>query len=399
MTHFITHAPADAPAAEALQKFLERRGLFVERETGERGFRPLQNSDRLIVLWSKDAVFSPYRLQVEKRALDAWAEGRLVLVKLDHQFAPVGLRDLDFVDATFDQQRELVAFPEIAKRATAQFAPPPAAVEDALERAPPPQSRGRVDDAPAEPSRKRGGGGGGWGFLALAAFFVIVGAAAAALMAAVWSANRIGPTPGGFDALRTGVDAVGVRYGLPDGAGFAIAAGAIVLGVIFVLLALLRGPRRTRASAPAQKRAEAPAPEAPAGAPPAPQAVFVSYARADAPVVLPVCEAVKRAGSSLWLDKEGIEAGDSWAGEIVRAIKMVKGVAVMCSKAAFESDHVKREIYLADRYKKRLLPVFIEDAPPPEDFEYFFAGVQWLKLHETPEADRGAVMARALEAV
>ncbi|NWG54340.1 MAG: toll/interleukin-1 receptor domain-containing protein, partial [Hydrogenophilaceae bacterium] len=128
-------------------------------------------------------------------------------------------------------------------------------------------------------------------------------------------------------------------------------------------------------------------------------AVFVSYARADSAIVIPVCEAVKAQGPSLWLDKEGIGAGENWAGEIVRAIKAVRGVAVMCSKAAFESDHVKREIYLADRYKKHLLPVFIEDATPPEDFEYFFAGVQHLKLHETPEAERGPAMAKALASV
>jgi hypothetical protein len=68
----------------------------------------------------------------------------------------------------------------------------------------------------------------------------------------------------------------------------------------------------------------------------------------------------------------------------------------MCSKAAFESDHVKREIYLADRYRKKLVPVFIEQAEPPEDFEYFFAGVQALKLFETPEAERPQALIRVL---
>jgi len=68
----------------------------------------------------------------------------------------------------------------------------------------------------------------------------------------------------------------------------------------------------------------------------------------------------------------------------------------MCSKAAFESDHVKREIYLADRYRKKLVPVFIEQAEPPEDFEYFFAGVQILNLYETPEAERPEALNRVL---
>jgi hypothetical protein len=101
-------------------------------------------------------------------------------------------------------------------------------------------------------------------------------------------------------------------------------------------------------------------------------------------------------GKRFWLDQQGIGAGESWAGEIVRAIRAAPGVVVMCSKAAFESDHVKREIYLADRYRKRLVPVFIEQAEPPEDFEYFFAGVQMLNLFETPEAERPEALMRAL---
>ena len=108
---------------------------------------------------------------------------------------------------------------------------------------------------------------------------------------------------------------------------------------------------------------------------------------------------VKGAGRQVWIDKGGIQAGEGWAGEIVRGIKGSSGVMVMCSPNAFESDHIKREVYLADRYKKPMLPVFIADAKPPEDFEYFFAGVQWLELFRLPEAERPAAIGRALAAV
>jgi hypothetical protein len=127
-------------------------------------------------------------------------------------------------------------------------------------------------------------------------------------------------------------------------------------------------------------------------------ALFVSYARANSKDVLPVIEGAKAQGRTFWIDTQGLTAGQGWAGEIVRAIKTTRGVVVMCSKAAFESDHVKREIYLADRYRKKLTPVFIEQAEPPEDFEYFFAGVQQLKLFETPEAERPEALMRALGA-
>jgi hypothetical protein len=150
--------------------------------------------------------------------------------------------------------------------------------------------------------------------------------------------------------------------------------------------------------AKAAKREAAPSAPAPEAEPKQTDTLFVSYARANAKDVLPVIEAAKEHGRSFWIDQKGIVAGQGWAGEIVRAIRTAGGVVVMCSKAAFESDHVKREIYLADRYRKKLTPVFIEQAEPPEDFEYFFAGVQQLKLFETPEAERPQALVSALGA-
>jgi hypothetical protein len=105
---------------------------------------------------------------------------------------------------------------------------------------------------------------------------------------------------------------------------------------------------------------------------------------------------VKSSGREVWIDKGGIQAGEGWAGEIVRAIKGAKSVVVMCSPQAFESDHIKREVYLADRYKKPMLPVFLEAAKMPEDFEYFFAGVQWLELFRMSETDQRAALTKAL---
>jgi len=424
MTVFIAHAPADLEAAQAVEKFLERRGLFVELEDGERAFRPLQFMDSVVMLLSKESVFSPWRLRFDQRALDAWAEQKLTLVKLDHHFAPVGLRDLPAIDASFEAQREFawaavarqIQDQQVAARTQTQSqgqargraAPPPAS-------APPPQDSGdaerdgassearegsvaRAPSAPA-PRKKRGGAKRGGGFLGalLATLLILPGFAALALVGSIWLVNRIGPTPGSVMDVVFGIDAFGVRYGLPSGYAAPIAFGAIALMLLTLLVVISRaftGRERTAEPEASEDHESAPAEPRRSDA----DALFVSYARANAPIVMPVLEQLKRAGRKLWLDQEHLTSGESWAGEIVRAIRTAEGVCVMCSPAAFESDHVKREVYLADRYKKRLLPVFIEEATPPEDFEYFFAGVQHLKLFETPEAERAAVLQRALGA-
>ncbi|NWG53549.1 MAG: toll/interleukin-1 receptor domain-containing protein, partial [Hydrogenophilaceae bacterium] len=254
MTVHIVHAPADQAVAEALQTYLERRGQFVDRESGEMGFRPLMNADVVVMLWSKETPFAPFRLAMEKRALDAWAEGRLVLVKLDPHFAPVGLRDLPFVDATFETQRDLVAWPEIAKRVQ-EAARPPASLDsrsgdmsDAM-RAPAPQA----PSAPPAPARKRGGGALFWVVAVLA---ILAGAGAVAVMASVWLVNRIGAAPGSLADLKAGVDAFAAQYGLPGGVGFHLAAGLAGLALCFIVYALVRRPRRGGAARPRRRGAE-----------------------------------------------------------------------------------------------------------------------------------------------
>ncbi len=378
MTVFIAHAPADRAVAESLEKAIERRGQFAQLDDGQTAMHPVQSNDVMVALISKELLFTPTRLRLEQRALDAWAEGRLIVVKVDRGLAPVGLRDLPAIDASFEAQREF-KWLEVAN-----------AVRERLRAPVRPQAADGAPPAPprAAPAKKFG---------VLSAFLSLLmaapGIAAFAVAASIWLANRIGPSPGSFEDLRAGIDAFGQRYGAPAGVTEWAFAAAITLALSAFAWA---GSRLLVVRPPA---ARAPAPASPSAEPP-PQsdAVFVSYARVNQALVVPVIEAAQRDGRKFWLDQQGIAAGDGWAGEIVRAIKSAAGVMVMCSKAAFESDHVKREIYLADRYHKKLVPVFVEAAEPPEDFEYFFAGVQALKLFETPENERSQAIARMLGA-
>jgi len=379
MTVYVAHAPANREAGEALEKFLERRGQFVELDDGQTALAPVRPSDVVVLLLSKDFVFAPARLRLEQRALDAWADQRLIVVKLDKSIPPVGLRDLPAVDASFEAQREF-KWQEVANAVRETLARPAASALDT----------GKPTAAPPPPARRRSGGSSSLLMFLLA----LPGLAAAAATGSIWLVNRIGPAPGTLDDLRRGIDQFGVRLGAPSGVTewlFLAAIMATLLVFAVIAARLFTPPARSRKSRdatsvvrPTESRLS--------------DAVFVSYARANAKDVLPVIEAAKAQGRDFWIDQKGIAAGQSWAGEIVRAIRTAGGVVVMCSKAAFESDHVKREIYLADRYRKKLTPVFIESAEPPEDFEYFFAGVQQLRLFDMPKAERPQALLSALGA-
>jgi hypothetical protein len=382
---FIAHAEADQAAAEDLKAFLKSRGLVVETETGAKGFRHLQPSDVVIALWSQKSVFGAHRMMMERRMLDAWADGRLVLVKLDHGFLPVGLRDLPAIDASFETGRQLSVWPHVERAAREamnralseqhhKIGGAPGRLDSTYGdmskamREPSTSAPRRIEISDGEVAAKAGKGGS----LLLVVLIVV---AVAALGWAGWQA---------FLRPETSVTLTYIAYGV---AGL----GLLLLLVVIALAA--------RPLLKAQKAAAAPARAAAAAAAAPTAAVFISYSHADNAAVTPVVDAVKANGREVWIDRSGIQTGDGWAGEIVRAIRAAGGIMVMCSKHAFESDHVKREIYLADRYKKPMAPVFLEAAQPPEDFEYFFAGVQWLELYKLPEGERTAAIRRTLATV
>jgi TIR domain len=362
MTVFLAHAFADLDAAEALAKSIERRGLFVEHEDGERVGRALQTNDAVVLLWSEITTHDPNRLLLERRALDAWSEDRLILIALDRPALPVGLRDLSAIDAS-DAGRWPAAWEEAN-----------AAIAAALAASGPPQAReapsGKTPkSAKPAPAARRG----------LGLLFVLIGLL-----------GLIGLAAYGYQRVQYAV------FDLPEIPAWAFWGGVILIAALFMFAQTLLRPakRKRRKARPAtkhQSEAEDDVPQT--------EAVFVSYAHDDAVAVGPVVAAVERAGRPVWIDKGSAQPGPRRAAEMVRAIRSAHGVMVMCSPAAFQSDHVKREVYLADRYRKPLFPMFIKPAALPADFEYFFAGIPSLDLASTPEAERPEAIRVALEAV
>lgn len=100
---------------------------------------------------------------------------------------------------------------------------------------------------------------------------------------------------------------------------------------------------------------------------------FVSYARRDARPVRAILNEGRAAGYEFWIDRSDIEPGRKWAGAVVAAIRAAKGVVVFCSPAAYASDHVLREVAVAARFKKPLLPVILAGGRGPDAFLYYLS--------------------------
>lgn len=86
--------------------------------------------------------------------------------------------------------------------------------------------------------------------------------------------------------------------------------------------------------------------------------VFISYSRKDYPVMLRIVAFLRKRGINAWLDNEKLSPGTPiWEEEIEKAIKNSSAIIVVLSPDSKNSEWVRREISLADQYRKRVYPV------------------------------------------
>src|SRR5262245_57620766 len=87
---------------------------------------------------------------------------------------------------------------------------------------------------------------------------------------------------------------------------------------------------------------------------------FVSYARADR---ARVNEAIAAApGRTFWIDTNEIAGARPWTGEIVAAVRACRAVLLFCSAESFASPDVFREVSLASRFHKAVIPLVLDAA-------------------------------------
>ena len=104
--------------------------------------------------------------------------------------------------------------------------------------------------------------------------------------------------------------------------------------------------------------------------------IFISYSSKDREHAEQLTELLASAGLSVWIDKSGIEAAESWSKEIVQAIDGCKAFIVLISPASNVSTNVHKEVSLASEKKKKILPLDLEPVALSEDLQYHLAGIQ-----------------------
>ncbi len=323
---YLLASPDDRAAVEAFSAYAKQRGYQVRMPAIAGHYPPAFPGEVTVAFWSRALMMSSGQILFANRAIDAWSEGQLVLARLDHAFLPRGLTDIEAIDLTFEQARPF-SFQKV--------------IDAALS----------IDRRPREAAAIEPGAGSG-------------GASATD------EDRAVTPKPAPPAPAR--------KHSKPG-----------IFGWIFGSTKRAGASDRPADPAPRAEEVATRAPAAPAPSPPeASDVVFVSYARTNSDVVYPLVETVESLGRTVWIDRNDIQAGDNWAMLIVRAIRSAETFCLMCSAEAFNSDHVRRELYLADKYKRPMLPVRLDATEPPEDFEYFLIDRQWLDLSGLAPGDQ-----------
>ena len=86
----------------------------------------------------------------------------------------------------------------------------------------------------------------------------------------------------------------------------------------------------------------------------------MSYSRKDDAVMRRIVAFLRKQGIIVWVDNEKLIPGTPiWEEEIEKAIKGASAIVVVLSPDSKNSEWVRREISLADQYRKRVFPVLV----------------------------------------
>jgi len=95
--------------------------------------------------------------------------------------------------------------------------------------------------------------------------------------------------------------------------------------------------------------------------------IFLSYAREDSALVTVIADFLAPLPIPVFLDTRSVRPGQEWRERVVDELEKATHVYVFWSKDAATSEWVAKEIKLALKGQKVVIPVIIDDTPLPHD--------------------------------
>jgi hypothetical protein len=123
--------------------------------------------------------------------------------------------------------------------------------------------------------------------------------------------------------------------------------------------------------------------------------VFVSHSSADASVANEIVSGLEARAVSCWIAPRDVQPGPTFAAALYSAIESAPVFVVLMSAAANKSDHIARELAIADQMSKIVVPVRLEEFVATGAFCYYTRAAHFYRWHHAPEE----VLARIAEQV
>lgn len=125
--------------------------------------------------------------------------------------------------------------------------------------------------------------------------------------------------------------------------------------------------------------------------------VFISYSRHDTNVVNEFVERLESEGFSVWIDRDGIESGDAFKRIILQAIKHSAVVLFFSSQFSNQSGWTAKEIGVAVKYMKPVIPILLDGFNFNEEVEFDLINLDFIDYQDVTV--RGAMMDRLMKSL
>ena len=113
--------------------------------------------------------------------------------------------------------------------------------------------------------------------------------------------------------------------------------------------------------------------------------IFISYSRKDSEVARGICDMLNKLNIPYWIDIDGVYSGANFKEVIVNAISSTEIVLFLSSENSNKSDNVAKEISIADKYRKIVIPIRIDTSPMNPKIDYDLAGIDFIELFSFDE--------------
>lgn len=121
--------------------------------------------------------------------------------------------------------------------------------------------------------------------------------------------------------------------------------------------------------------------------------LFLSYSRKDVDKAERIIADLSALGYRVWLDSDQLRGGDHWREKIVQAIETCDRFLILLSPNSVVSEHVTKELVLAETAQRTIIPLMIDDTELPAGFRYQLVGLQIISFAWDYEAGFKALLA------